>query len=322
MSLDQLPYNVILQILWYVSSNKLDFGRFRKTCKRLAEITRDLRFGHLVTCGNSKHKRANVVAPRTSCPRANFDRISCLLLSQKGKNMTIVMSYYVRECNSVNVDVLKFLIEHGANIHHKRDSMMKNALLRGKIDAVKILISCGADIDMQGDNCTMNNAVRSGNLELVKYLIDQGVCVQHPKIILYAARSGNLEMVKFLISIGFNIHEDNDRIISHAAMSGNIELARYLINQGIDVDAESGKALRSCIAIKDIDMAKFLISCGADINNNNGYILILAAKTGNVEFVKYLIEQGLDIHTCYNMALADSMVVERKYMVKFLISLR
>ena len=72
MSFYQLPYNVILKILWYVSPNKLDFGRFRKTCKRLAEITRDQRFGHLVTCGNSKHKKGN------------FDRISCLLLSQKG----------------------------------------------------------------------------------------------------------------------------------------------------------------------------------------------------------------------------------------------
>ena len=129
MSIDQLPYNVILQILWYVSPNKLDFGHLRATCKRLAEITRDLRFGHLVTCGNSRHKKAT------------FDRISCLLLSQKSRDMTTIMTYYVRKCNSINVDVLKFLVEHGANIHHCNDLMVRKAALKGELEAVKLLIS-------------------------------------------------------------------------------------------------------------------------------------------------------------------------------------
>ena len=306
MSLDQLPYNVILQVLWYASPDKSDFGHLRATCKRLAEITRHQRFGHLVTCGNSRHKKAN------------FDRISCLLLSQKGKNMTMVMSHYVRKCNFINVDILKFLVEHGANIHHCNDLMVRKAALKGELEAVKFLISCGANIHMESCDCVMNNAARSGNVELLKYLIDQGICVhKHRHIILHAVRCGNLEMVKFLVSIGFNIHE-RDCIISAAVASGNIELVRYLISQDIDVNEYQEYTLYRCANIGDIDMLKFLISCGADINIDNGSLIIPAAGTGNVEFAKYLIDQGINIHRHYKKALNQAVLKKKKDMVDFL----
>ena len=312
MSLNQLPYNVILQVLWYVSPNKLDFGRFRKTCKRLGEITRNLRFGHLVTCGNCLHDNMN------------FDRISCLLLSQKGKNMTEIMLHYVKKCNPIKIDVLKFLVEHGADIHFKYEFVVKRAAVIGDLEAVKFLISCGANIHMQGIDCVMNNAATSGNLELVKYLIDQGACVNGPynNTISFATQSGNLQLVKFLFSNRIDIHNCHDSIILWASMSGNTKLVKYFIHQGFSIDVYEGAPLATSVAKGDTHMSKFLISCGANINIDNARLIVHAAKTGNVEFIKYLIDQGINIHKHYNTALDEAVINKKEDMVEFLRSLK
>ena len=134
MYLHQLPYNVILQILWYVSPNKLDFGNLRATCKRLAEITRDQRFGRLVTCGKCPHEDWNV------------ERFSCFSLALKGKNINLSILNYIKRCSTINVNVLEFFVHSGADVYYRQESMMRNALVWEKQEVIEFLVSVGAKI--------------------------------------------------------------------------------------------------------------------------------------------------------------------------------
>ena len=203
MSLNQLPYNIILQILWYVSPNKLDFGHLRSTCKRLAEITRDARFDHLVTCGNCKSLAKIVkdakkkVGHSKECEKLpkiilaekfgsvvvccncrhninNIDKLSCLFLSMAGKNINEVMIHYITECNTTNINILKSLIANGADVHYNKGLAIREATRKGELETVKFLISCGADINVQMGRLLLY-AGDSGNFELGKYLVGQGI---------------------------------------------------------------------------------------------------------------------------------------------------
>ena len=134
MYLHQLPYNVILQILWNVSPNKLDFSNLRATCKRLAEITRDKRFDHLVTCGKCPHNDCNI------------ERFSCFSLIQKGEDINLSMLNYIVCCKTININILKFFVDAGADVNWKKGCMMRNAQIFERQEVIDFLISYGAKI--------------------------------------------------------------------------------------------------------------------------------------------------------------------------------
>ena len=64
--------------------------------------------------------------------------------------------------------MVKYDIDQGAEI---RDSDLRLAVRKGHLDIVKYLLDHGADIHA-GDDCALIEAVREGHLDIVKYLLD------------------------------------------------------------------------------------------------------------------------------------------------------
>jgi uncharacterized protein len=88
-----------------------------------------------------------------------------------------------RDCNSVNV--VAFLLENGANINDKeyRDLIDQTPLIiaafNGCTDIVKMLLDAGANIEHkndQGENALIS-AAQEGNINVVKVLLDAGADV-------------------------------------------------------------------------------------------------------------------------------------------------
>lgn len=98
-----------------------------------------------------------------------------------------------------------------------------------------------------------------------------------------AALLGNLELVKWLVEQGVDVNSvfpDHKTALHFAARGGNLDLALWLIEQGVDVNAEAdgGETAITCACITDritlrvnhLKMAQLLVEHGANANPNLG----------------------------------------------------
>ena len=123
---------------------------------------------------------------------------------------------FIKQCEQGNTEIVKFLLEHGADVHAKNDEALTYAAENGHTEIVKMLIENGAHVF--ADN---NYAVR------------------------YAAKKGHTEIVKLLLEHGADIHADNDCALCWAAFYGRTETVRLLLEYGAKVHAKNNEALRN-----------------------------------------------------------------------------
>lgn len=85
-------------------------------------------------------------------------------------------------CNTYrdNTDIIKYLIEKGVDIHLKNDLPIKRAARFNKLEVVKILFQMG--IDKKTLKSVMKYAYQEKNLQIMKFLIDNGVSMDGLKI--------------------------------------------------------------------------------------------------------------------------------------------
>ena len=100
-----------------------------------------------------------------------------------------------------HLEIVKYLVNKGANIHAGDDYAVRVASRRGHLEIVKYLIKKGADIHARNEEA-LRDAVLDDKLETVKCLIDHGAC---PHILtnyqlIYAELTGQNEIPKYLRS--------------------------------------------------------------------------------------------------------------------------
>jgi ankyrin repeat protein len=232
--------------------------------------------------------------------------------------------------NNKNLEIAKFLIEHGANIKiddHclllykasvNNDVEMVNFLInngsainpskindlqpiegasmRGHLEVVKILIENGAYLDYR----SVANACINGHLHVVKILVENGAKIRgFDHAISYASKYNHLEIVNYLIEKGADIHADNDRSIRNASKNNNFKMVELLVENGADIHADDDYAIRNASENNNFEMVKYLIEKGIHISTKDNYIINTASKNGNLEMVKYLVEKGATVDGVY-----------------------
>lgn len=132
----------------------------------------------------------------------------------------------------------------------------------------------------------MKNAVKYGQIETVKELLDQ-----------------DKSLINVTTIFGTWLHL--------AAEKGQVEIAEYLIEAGIDINekAEIGNTSAICEAIQaeNLEIVKMLIKHNVrlDTSNAKNNPLFDAIDTGNLEIVKCLIETGIDYLVKYNLSYGE-----------------
>jgi len=103
------------------------------------------------------------------------------------------------------------------------------AAIYGSLEIVKFLIENGANIHVWND-WTLRWAARNGHLEIVKYLVEKGanIHVMDERALHWAAENGHLEIVKYLVENGADIHAGNDYALCWAAERGHLKVVKYL----------------------------------------------------------------------------------------------
>ncbi|VUC24200.1 unnamed protein product [Clonostachys rosea] len=163
------------------------------------------------------------------------------------------------------------------------------------------------ELDAQGaDEPVLTWAVRHGNVELVRHLLDEGHAVQGTEFwpLPLAASLGYCDIIKLLLDRGADVHQRDPFLgdaIEAAAIGRHPAAMRVLCEAGARVDdvfIAGGPILHHAIELGDPELVRLLARSGADIVEfgSSGFQspLTRAVGMGSIEMVATLLELGAD----------------------------
>lgn len=204
------------------------------------------------------------------------------------------------------------------------------ACLKGHLDVVRNLVErcsaplsgCRADLTVDNQNVPgvtpLWAASYSGNVDLVRYIIQNGVNVNKESVatgsspLRVAAYDGHLPVVKFLVDSGADIDsrkiQDDTTPLMVACDRRHKDVAIYLLDRGANVNLVCSKgetALHDCCRNGDLELTKLLVQRGACITRSKTGLteVLLAAVKGHVDIVNFLV----DIPDCSRDDKADAL---------------
>jgi hypothetical protein len=159
------------------------------------------------------------------------------------------------------------------------------------------------------DDSPLYQAVRSGDLEYLDRLLDEGEDVNERwpgdgSPLIVAARQGSYDLVARLIERGadadLGVGGDGTPLIQ-AASAGHREILELLLASGADLDhagrGGDGNPLIAASLRGNLEIVELLVSRGASVNRHvpdDDTPLINAAQQGHAEVVEFLLESGAD----------------------------
>ncbi|XP_070541710.1 protein fem-1 homolog B-like [Ptychodera flava] len=192
--------------------------------------------------------------PLVLAARNGHDGVVKLLLEQYNADVEqegiVKFSGYVIEGASAlwcaagagHYDVVKILVEHGANVNHTtvtNSTPLRAACFDGRLDIVSYLIEHKADISIANkyDNTCLMIACYKGHRAVVKYLLEHGAPPDESAhcgatALHFAAECGHVEIVRLLVEYGANMiaNEHGMTPLMVACESNQAEVAEYLMS--------------------------------------------------------------------------------------------
>ena len=149
-----------------------------------------------------------------------------------------------------DVDILKFLLEKGADINEKDnndDTILRIGCRDNKIEIVNLALKCKPNSDTL--EASLYTAICQGHIECVKILLNAGANMNFNKyqdlfeyiINMDLKINSNCETTKEAFKRGANIKMLNDKgfhVLQSAASTNNLIMFELLIKNGIDVNQD------------------------------------------------------------------------------------
>ncbi|XP_044757341.1 ankyrin repeat and KH domain-containing protein 1 isoform X3 [Coccinella septempunctata] len=213
-----------------------------------------------------------------------------------------------------HVGLAKLLLAHGAGINTHSNEFKESALTlacyKGHLDMVRFLLEAGADQEHKTDemHTALMEASMDGHVEVARLLLDSGAQVNMPtdsfeSPLTLAACGGHVDLAMLLIERGANIEEVNDEgytPLMEAAREGHEEMVHLLLGQGraninaqTDETQETALTLACCGGFTDV--ADILLKGGANIELGASTPLMEAAQEGHLDLVKFLLLHGANV---------------------------
>jgi ankyrin len=150
-----------------------------------------------------------------------------------------------------HVDALKLLIDKGADVNSRDafrgQSPLMWAAARNNTEAIRLLVAAGADINARTNNQPRVSTRRSESGNTFSAPPPTGFTPM-----LFAVRAGNIEAVRALLDAGANVNDtlsDGESALVVAAANAHWQLADVLLDRGADpnLDAAGWNALHQVV---------------------------------------------------------------------------
>ncbi|MBO7429782.1 MAG: SUMF1/EgtB/PvdO family nonheme iron enzyme [Spirochaetia bacterium] len=216
----------------------------------------------------------------TSMENKNIEVFNVLLKATKGENTyqnntgtTILM----RACEKGKTDIVKLLVEAGANVNNKRkngDTAFSIACSERfqNTDIINLLLAAGADV---------NTADEDGKTPLIK------ACI-----------SDDLNMINILIKARADVNAKDKNGYTPLMVSSNTDIVKDLLAAGADVKikaADGFTALVQAYNLNNNEIKNILIKAGADTKDVYEYFgtKMVPIPGKNFEMLETEVTQGL-----------------------------
>jgi len=224
------------------------------------------------------------------------ERANSCLLKNCDYGRLKVIKYLVNNGANIDKNRVRDGMYYSLDAYHNISPICENSLeissSRGNLEIIKYLLDCGAKAKVCASNIdVLIRAVESECLQLVKYF----ACAEsHNSITLDDAlrssvKSGSIDITKYLVDIGANVK--SLRTEDYYAENGNLEMIKYLHNLGADINqglmimsAENGH----------LEVVKYLIGIGINPRADEDRVLKLSLKNGQTHVARYLMEHYLE----------------------------
>ncbi|XP_069692913.1 uncharacterized protein [Periplaneta americana] len=212
---------------------------------------------------------------------------------------------------------VKFLAERAIHVDvadNKGNTALHNALVFGKsVDVIKCLVEAGANIYKENNRgeTALHLAADSNKMEILNYFAEKraNFNIQNKRGITplhRVAEEGNMTVIRYLMERCSNIDtqdKDGDSSLLYAARKGNTEVVNYLIETAgvmVSVCNRSGNNALHCAAESgNLELVKYLLKKYRYLNRSNGHgetPLLTAALHKNWEVVKFLGRNKANLH--------------------------
>ena len=245
-----------------------------------------------------------------------------------------------------HVEVVKYLLQKGADISLTTESNKSNALhiasQYGSVEAIEMLLSYDLRPDSRDGegNTPLAYAAACGQIEAINCLLKHGADPflrgEHGWSLLhFAAQSGNVIIIETMLSKGLDIDSRGETLgltpVMVSIIFEKLEAAKYLLEKGADESLKTTQGKIPLLSIASgagsIAAVKMLLShgCKIDARDSGGDTpLGHAARLGNTEVVEYLLAQGAnpllrntsDLGLLHLAALSDNVLTIKAVLSK------
>ena len=220
-------------------------------------------------------------ALRTIYYRPKDSFLITTLIRLGAKELNDSATILLKQCEKGNYDSVKSLINIGYNVNSKRfwfdpneedescdcyETPISSAVKSGNIELVKFLLNTKAEINFDEEGVhPLSVALQSKNYQIAELLLNYGADKNSFFVLdscYYDYNQNDTVFINYLIKNNYPYVEHlGQTAITNASNNGNLWLVKKL--SSIVTKEEINKAL--CMA-KNIEIAEFLLNIGADIN--------------------------------------------------------